>query len=498
MLTFTVSGGPAGPTIIGEETNTEHYDNAGGKSLTVSGATVTGNLFTNLADGETLAVEDGILNQVFAGTKHTADGNGGTLNTDISGGTMTRVIAGEAVSGGTVNSNAAVLTLSGNLTPGAGKSAVWHYGAGVAANDGVLNVNQATVTVTSGAVGNVIGGGRTEQQGSVNVMSVNMNVSGGTVETIAAASYVNNGGSGTVGTAVMTLDSAAGTVFGGGVAVTAGNIRVLQSTVNLDANASVSNAVFGGSFVTGSAASSLVDSVTVNLDAAGSNAVAKGIYGGDFVTAGSGTVSLATINLNTGNFTGFVTAGGYASGGTSLVNTAVINIEAAATVDAYIYLGGFADGGNCTVTAARAVFNGAGSFTGSIFGYGFESNGGTSSVGSSYVTLDSYNGTFAGNLVGIDGLSITADSSAVLTGTCDSGLINVTGAAAETVSHDVFDLAESDFDIAKITVDGKGLQEVAEWDGLGFGYLASESKFAVVQFADKDQFAGYTFYTTLA
>ena len=389
----------------------------------------------------------------------------------------------------------AALNIQDNLTAAGSSSSTWSYGAGVASGNGNLTVNQSIVNVISGAAGNVVGGGRTEKGGSVTVDTVNMTISGGSVETAAAGVYVNKGGVGTVNNAVLTLDASAVTVFGGGMVIGDGSMNMGSSVVNITANASVSSSVFAGSHVTGG--SSVSNSVTLNFDGTGINPVAKGVYGGDFVTGGSGTVKSVSININSGNLSCCVMAGGYASGGTSVVENAVVTVSGSANMSGYIYLGGYSDGGDCQVGNASAVFTGESTFSGSVLGYGFVGNGGSSTVSNATVTLQNYSGTFAGNLVDIDKLFITADSNVTLTGNCGSGLIDVTGATAETVSHNIFDLAV-DFSIDNIRVDGAALQQVEEWTGPGFGYNASEGKFAVVQAADKDQFAGYTFYTTLA
>ncbi len=494
-LIFTVAGA-SGPVIIDENTVTDEYHNNGGSSLTVNGASVSGNLFAHLADGETLTVNSGTLNQVFAGSNNNSDASSGSIKTSLSGGTFTRVIAGHAVSDGTVNTAETVLSISGNLDS-AGSAPVWNYGGGIVRNTGTSNITKSTIEVISGSAGNVIGGGRTEKGGTMTVSAVEVTVSGGTVETLTAGSYINKGGSGTVSSATLNLSSSATAVFGGGMVVESGNAEVGSAQINITAGASVSNAVFGGSYLTGG--SSLVKSVTVNLSASGINPVANGIYGGDFVSGGEAAVNEVNINLNSGNLDCCIIAGGYAmTGGVSTVNTAVISINSAANLTGYIYLGGYADGGNCTVENASVIFDGVSNFAGDVIGEGISSKGGVSTVNSSSVTLNAYSGNFAGDLLKIDVLNITADSSAVLTGSCDSGLINVTGISAEMESHAVFDLSETDFDIARITVDGAALQEVEAWEGLGFGYDASEGKFAVVQFADKADFEGYTFYTTLA
>lgn len=493
-LTLTVKDSAL---VIDENVDTQNYENASGGSLIVDGALVSGNLFADLADGSELDIRNGVLHQVFSGTKFTAAGTSGTVFTRLTGGTFTRVFAGNAISGGDVSTDAAELEIAGNLDPSAGAAAVWNYGAGIV-RGGTSSVGNSGVSVTAGAAGHIIGGGRVEKSGEMNVSSVQIDISGGSVETVAAGSYVNKGGTGEVVDAQLTLNTQATSVFGGGLAIESGSVQVSgTSTVSIGASATVTNAVFGGSYITGSA-SSFVHASAVNLAANGTNPV-DGVYGGDFVTGGSGTVESVTINVASGNLDCCIMGGGYASGGTSEVVSSTITVGSSATLTGDIYLGGYADGGNCTVGTAQVIFDGENPFSGSVFGRGYEQNGGTASVVSTSATLQSYDGTFAGRLRNLDMLTITADSSVTFARAYESELIDITGATTETASHDVFDLASGeDLDISNITVGGAALQEVSDWTGLGFGCLASEGRFAVIQSVDKADFEGYTFYTVIA
>lgn len=470
--------------------------------------TITGNVFAsnNVTEDVALTVKSGEYTQIFAGSKVTSDSNNSlNVSAEISGGTMKRNIAGLAVNGGEVNSASSSLVISGNLDAASGVTEVWNYATGVVSGStSSLALESTSVTVDNPGnanffAGNVVGGGRADNGGSIRSQSVDIAVQSGTVDAVFGASSVN-GGSGVVDSLSIEIGAQASvtSVFGGGVVSAAGG-SVSVGDAEVTVNALVGNSIFGGSFVSAGAATT--DSVVINAYAGASGA----IYGGGYVAGGSDTVDAAVINVE-GNIDCCILGGGYAvgSGAVSSVSVVDINLKPAANLSGYIYAGGYADGGTVNVGVANINFETSSTFDGSIMGRGFVRNDGSAEVGTVSVNFDYYYGDFYGKLWEVNNLNFSAAGNVNFKKTIelsDSLMIDVSNAGSASTSHDIFSLAQ-DFDIAQVTADGSALEEVTDWGSLNYAYGFNDetNTVAVILAADKDAevWSNYTIYTKLA
>ncbi len=491
-------------SIAGGE-SVEHYFGSSSGTVTLDGkVSVSGNVYAGgaqLRTGDAVCnVSDGVYNQIFGGGKligHNGSENG-NVSVNISGGTANRVFGGSAVlEGSEVHAANSNLSLSGAMTSG-GTSGVWNYGAGVVSQGGYLSAGTSTVTASGsvGSVGNVVGGGRVEISGEIKVDTVALSIDNSEADSVFGGVYFNRGGNGSVSSITGSVSASASVinVFGGGALVNAGTLSVEKSEFTVSGK--VTNAVFGGSYLV-SGGEAVVNNTVLNIETSAAN----GIYGGGYVSGdGKDTVVNANINLISGNINCCVFGGGFATGGNSTVNSVAITVSSSADAAA-IYCGGFASGGTVTVDKANVIFDGVSPFAGTVYAGGYGAN---SSVGFAELTLNSYSGSFNGSLSGVfDMVSIDVASSAVFSQAIagnlkESGLVNVTGEAAGG-SHDIFDLADAEFDISRIAVDGSSLTELSDWGTLtvAYGYNAQECKFAVIQYADREaaEWSNYSLYT---
>ncbi len=471
----------------------------------LSSATVSGNVYgggkTPLSGVIGLEINNGDYHQIFGGSLVNSDLGEASADQVISvsfaGGSVTRIIGGHAAAGGTAAYASGNVSITGRIEGKNSSGSAWSYAGGIAAENGVLNVQNAAVkSDANDYAGSIAAAGRVENSGVISVADASVEHISGSADTIVGGTYINRGGSGTVDAVSVNVGSSASaaTVFGGGLIAGDGNLTLGECKVNVDGI--ISNAVFGGSYLTGGSASQASAVLTL------SSGAANGVYGGGFVAGGNENIESASITLSAGNFDGCIFGGAYATGGEATVNNVVISVAGSANVTGNIYAGGFANGGTVTVNNARIEFNTLGIFSGSVIASGYGNNAISGTV---ELAFNACSGEFSGKLADqFSSIEISADSTLtfaneIAANLTESGLLNVIDNGGETSSHDVFDLADSAFDISGIQVNGTSLVELGDWSSLeyAYAYQASDCRFAVVMAADKETYAasGYSFYT---
>ncbi len=211
-------------------------------------------------------------------------------------------------------------------------------------------VNNANVTVHSGILSGVAGGGIAENYGTVSadatVTNANLTINGGTIN----------------GVKYKGVDKSEVAVLGGGIAKGAG----------ATANATTTNTVINGGTING-------------------NVVAGGLADG-----GTATVGTANLTINGGTINGNVYAGGYAlNKGTADVTTANVTLKGG-SINGKVTVG---NATNATITLDGTGAKVTGDDTGD-----FEGNK------SSTLAFNNYNGTFEKVAIGFDTLAVAENS----------------------------------------------------------------------------------------
>lgn len=326
-------------------------------------ATVEGNSSVTVNNATSLAgVVGGGLAETYSHTNGGAATSsvGGTSFVAINGGTIEGIAYG-AVAGNAGTSSAAVV--GGGMANGEGASASVTntnvsitggtidgkvVAGGLAINGGTTTVKESTLlTMTGGEVtGDLIGGNLLEKDGEEgdSIASTTVNVESGTVAgEIYGGSYVRNTA------ATSTVDSTTLNISGGSIGATEpqGWAQYVVGGGKAMSNATVT-------------ASNVTNTATVNIS--GGDITRGAVVGGGFARAqgasGSATANVedSVVTLTGGTLVGIV-GGGLAenlgtvdSSATASVTTASLTIDGNATVNGIIYKGN--DAGNTSPSAA--------------------------------------------------------------------------------------------------------------------------------------------------
>lgn len=424
-------------------------------------ATVAGNSGVQVDKGTLVGVVGGGIAETYYNASATAESTvDGTSSVAINGGTIEGIAYGAVAAG---KSSAAVV--GGGLANGEGASASVTntnvsitggtidgkvVAGGLAINGGTTTVKESTLlTMTGGEVtGDLIGGNLLEKDGEEgdSIASTTVNVESGTVAgEIYGGSYVRNTA------ATSTVDSTTLNISGGSIGATEpqGWAQYVVGGGKAMSNATVT-------------ASNVTNTATVNIS--GGDITRGAVVGGGFARAqgasGSATakVTNSVVTLTGGTLVGIV-GGGLAENlgtanssaeATAKVTTASLTIDGNATVNGIIYKGN--DGEDTSSSAA--VIGG---------GLAYSKNGleATASVETANTTINGgtiNGGVYAGGMA--DGANATANvTTANLT--IKGGTINGNVYAGGYALNG----GKADVTTAIITLDGTGAKVNGDFEG---------------------------------
>lgn len=253
-------------------------------------------------------------------------------------------------------------------------------------------VNNANVTVHSGILSGVAGGGIAENYGTVSadatVTNANLTINGGTIN----------------GVKYKGVDKSEVAVLGGGIAKGAGaTANATTTTTNTVINGGTINGnVFAGGMADGANATANVE--TANLTIKGGEINGSVYAGGAALNSGTATVENFDVRITGGNITGDVVAGNY-TGEPSETKAVVLEASPSkgTASKGTITIGGNATMKKVIVTASNVTVTVDG--TGATVNEGYESRGTDNTL-----TFNNYNAKFDKTATGFGTLSVAEGS----------------------------------------------------------------------------------------